>query len=920
MMMDSETAHLVAPTMTLVTLLIVVATPIMFVDTRSRLDTITDRVTTIHNHIGLDEDIVVTCTVPLGPGDILDKSFLRPTIERLSASDSHTLSVHKDLSLVHHTLFHPETVNGSTSDLGASALPWVLTLANGTHDLQQKLVQSEGTGGVVDIRTNFGTFRTQPTASNADLRWDAELCRWFSADNRERVAGWLPGVRKYLTHNPTEFLVAQGMIPFVTLGLVVAASENGHVLAFGVPDQNRVYLFHLVDLDATQLGSCPGYAYEGYLSYSDIDVPDPAGGAVDVGPNFGGSLKLSCDGSVLVVGADQAFTVQHETHQGAVFVFARNLTSHTFQSPGTRLEMALQADTPGRLKVLALSCSGTRLLVADPQSGASGSRIGHATLYYRADTSSAFAVAATFAGSGGQPGLGTSGDLALEGQLVALGSPVGGIVRLYHVVLTGTPAATLSLTITDSAFFGHSVALTRKGDRLAASKSVYYTPGEVRIFALTPHATDRNIAATRTQTLAPGGLGELAFSNDGSVLAFKRPVTTTAWLYQEPQEVVVYALDGGSESGLYAETGQVYRALHATDAGANDAFGDNLALYAQGRGLLVGYSTAFSEESGGAEVADTDTIGVIDIEFTPDPTKPFDMVLLGMNAGTDLVRLNYMDASFTALNAFDTGFSRDGAFNSNGSLFFVIGTANLGRMVDFPAMTAHANNATLGLSTRMKTDWLRDGGEDRVVVCYGTDNDNLEIFQYSGSTFGTAEAVAMHTLACNDVLCQPNSSHCVSLDTDSREVYVWETETFALTHDLSAVLQAGDGPQHLSFSADGTRLALVGSHSTTVFDTTANYTVLWRHVDNSSALHYVAVHPTKPVVAVTRDPEEQFIFHLETGQLLHSNKAKPCGGSGCEYLSLAWGLEGDGQLLIGVKGRVRGYAVSVNQPLVEWFT
>ena len=200
----------------------------------------------------------------------------------------------------------------------------------------------------------------------------------------------------------------------------VVVSGDGSVIAFGIYGdaiEGKVYI---------RYGS----------AYGDSQTLELNSNAGDTGNDFGHSVSLSQDGSILAIGIPN-----HD--DGAVAVFVRHDTGAWTIMHDIRGESPAEADLTGFR--VAISANGTRLAISSPRSNSDTERTGSVRVLENPDPSlnggTWTQIGQTIVGKTGETFSGFSLALSDDGSRVAVGEPFNagigtesGRVRVFELV------------------------------------------------------------------------------------------------------------------------------------------------------------------------------------------------------------------------------------------------------------------------------------------------------------------------------------------------------------------------------------------------------------------------------------------------------------------------------------------------------
>eukprot|EP00804_Cyclotella_cryptica_P015469 CCRYP_003525-RA/>CCRYP_003525-RA protein AED:0.07 eAED:0.07 QI:0/0/0/0.33/1/1/3/0/474 len=332
----------------------------------------------------------------------------------------------------------------------------------------------------------------------------------------------------------------------------ISLSGDGSVLAIGAPyhspssryEAGTVRVFEFKGTGWTQLGlSIDGEAE---------------------GDNFGSSVCLSSDGSVLAIGAPH-----HDANVGTVRVFKFNGTGWT--QLGLSIDGGAQADNSG--KSVALSSDGNMLAIGAP--GLDGQ-----VRVFEFNGTGWTQLGLSIDGEAEGDNFGSSVCLSSDGSVLAIGAPyhdsMVGTVRVFKFNGTGWTQLGLSIDGEYGGGFGWSVALSSDGNMLAIGAPYKSPKGTVRVFEFNDFGwTQLGLSIDGEAEWDEFG-SSVCLSSDGSVLA----VRALASELDSDGYVQVFKLDG--------TTGWSQLGLKIEGEGAGISFGTAVSLSSNGRVLAVG--------------------------------------------------------------------------------------------------------------------------------------------------------------------------------------------------------------------------------------------------------------------------------------------------------------------------------------------
>lgn len=297
------------------------------------------------------------------------------------------------------------------------------------------------------------------------------------------------------------------------------------------------------------------------------------------GAVYGAAVALSRDGNTLAVGADLK-----GTGTGAVYVHVRTPEGWVQQA---RLEAVVPTAGSGFGFSVSLSDDGRRLAVGAPFESLAGTEQGAAYLFDRHDN--AWTMRAHLKASNARDAdwFGSSLALSGEGSTLAVGArhedgpaarPVAdsGAVYVFEQRADGwsEQAYLKAGRAQEGDRFGASLALSAHGDTLAVG-SQSLVRGTVGVFARTPSGWAERAVLQSHEAVARDRFGaQLALSADGDTLAVG----------------AAGSLDAAGVAHVYAHQGGRWlpqAQLRASQAQPGDAFGERLALSADGSVLAV---------------------------------------------------------------------------------------------------------------------------------------------------------------------------------------------------------------------------------------------------------------------------------------------------------------------------------------------
>ena len=399
-------------------------------------------------------------------------------------------------------------------------------------------------------------------------------------------------------------------------GSSVAISADGSTMVVGVPgagtNQGLAYIY--------TRGS------NGWQTANQPAVLAAFNGAA--GDDFGFSVAVSQDGSVVAVGAPDASG--GGTQRGEVYVF--NRPSGGWASQSTQNETT-SASGPGDYDRLghgvALSPDGTYL--AAGATGYSPSTTGQGGVYVWSYSGGALNAAGsgplTAADAGNEDGLGWSVTMPSDGLIYA-GAPyhpgndgpgaVYGFSSESSIEVGYSPWAHVSqieLSASGSQLFGVSVA-AGGGVVAAGAPDTASDQGAVYLFdpplgcatelvhGCFKAATDSAPVATVTDPSGNGLFGDaVALTGDGEALLVGAPGEPTP-PYTSPGRVDVFQ----APSGGWVNATTPARTLGPADATSNDSFGVSVALSSNGAALAVGGPGDDRTVGGEADAFEGDTM------------------------------------------------------------------------------------------------------------------------------------------------------------------------------------------------------------------------------------------------------------------------------------------------------------------------
>jgi hypothetical protein len=350
-------------------------------------------------------------------------------------------------------------------------------------------------------------------------------------------------------------------------------------------------------LVAVMVGALGGHAGALDTNAKEFYANDPSSGA-----DFGGSVAMSTDATTLLIGSSH-FNL---AGQGAAYVKVWDGTTWKQQAK-------LTASDGGSLDVfgasVAISSQGNTAVVGAPGHTVNGnSWTGAAYVFSR--TNGVWTLKAEFVGSTDGAQFGQSVAISSDGTRIVVGSPHDGTNdtgAVYFYVKGSTwpqaPTSTVTGPQTNDRF-GYSVALSGNGNAVAVGEPRYSASADgsqpwVSKVAVYPASSSGlgSLSATLVDPTDTGGddwgYGDsgLAFNAAGTELAVGAPDTST--------------YNGQSTSGvvyLYSNTGSGWSssAVFAPAAVAVAAYGESVALSADGTTLLVGAPVGRGGPNGGA--------------------------------------------------------------------------------------------------------------------------------------------------------------------------------------------------------------------------------------------------------------------------------------------------------------------------------
>jgi len=287
---------------------------------------------------------------------------------------------------------------------------------------------------------------------------------------------------------------------------------------------------------------------------------------------FGTDIALSANGTRVVIGG--AFNDGNGANAGHARVFERN--GNAWVQLGADLDGEAAEDRFGG--AVAISNDGSRIAVGSYLNDGGGSSSGHVRIFDFAGGAWT-QVGGDIDGEAGR-GSGWAVDLNGTGNRVVIGGPgvgsVNGHVKVYQFI--DGVWAQVGTTLAAGAEFGHAVAISDDGNRIAASfpsASGSSQPGSTNVYDWNGAVWTQVGATIRGEGISDNSGGALSLSADGSLLA-----------------IGANGNDGGGSSSGHV---RVYRLVSGTwtqvgadlDGAAGDSFGSSVTLSADGTRLLA---------------------------------------------------------------------------------------------------------------------------------------------------------------------------------------------------------------------------------------------------------------------------------------------------------------------------------------------
>jgi hypothetical protein len=775
------------------------------------------------------------------------------------------------------------------------------TLANGSYDGQRKEVSNLDGVRVTEVRTTHGTFRLGLDDPTASVIWDRQQCAWQAEEHAVNAPFWKPQHLVPGLHGVAE---AQSTMEFSFSGAVVAVSEDGSTMAVGLPDENKVSVFHWYTL----LGAgCPGWHWKKSFVYGASVIPSWVTSTLPA--NFGSSLKLSCDGSVLVVGAERAANA-NGTQVGAVYLFER-ADSGTWSSTGTLLASTVtdQELQPTRARALAVSCNGLRILAGYPWHN---NRTGAVVLFSRAGPTDSFVPYGSWPGAQAQVEFGYAGALAkngvevyasepefpddgigtiITGRIRVLSAPVGGVLASVAILVNplSGPIASRGQTglSLDVDFAGTVLVYTTGLDALVSYGSAL----------LLKRTSDRGWqhVATRFDL----GASDVKVSHDGKLVAVR--VRTSDEVIGTANTVVITELSdlsawagGGSQELLWRLPSPAF-----TPAQVNGA-AQHLNLYQNGRGLITGSgsSTEFASVDGpGAPVA---------LVRTLDPTLVLStyatsVVAIRQSEGILSMLEDFAVTSQTSggadINDYDTEFLR--CYGDSGLLVFSVGLN----------VFTHTRNVTSTLLNQKVCQYVPHLN-DTAVVCAGTTPFTCRALStLTGATVSEFDGHGADDAIVAGEVHPVDQTRVVTVGEDF--FWVWSLTNGSALHHKNTFLAEADAWTGVAWHPAGTLIfATATGNLLYAFDATDSaYPMVW----NATApvgCSGVVVHPTGDVVACL---DQLTFFETATGRLI--NTITPP----ITLVKGSWNRVGTALALVGSNTLTYLYDTSFTRPRLSWF-
>jgi len=349
-------------------------------------------------------------------------------------------------------------------------------------------------------------------------------------------------------------------------GTKLALSGDGKTLAVGAPSENGGYPDG--DIHEPSAGMVFLYAQENGVWNLQRILKAPV---IEAWVNFGETIGLSDDGSVLAVG-ETGFTLWERT--GAVYVYERNGDSwETGDLNPTAVFSAPENETGLGGSGLAISADGNSVAAGAPRFfDAQQGHDGAVYLYQR--SANGWEQTHTVYGEGSTAGIGGSLAFSSSGQYLAIKGGAAG------VLIRNTDTGEMDLIpppIADTVGFGYQLALSGSGDIVAVSSpSEDDRVGAVYVFERYGNDWQQQARLKASHASVSNFGTGLSLSADGKVLAASTPWASSPAGY--PGQAFIFK----SSNAGWAE---IVR-LSGVDSGPDDAFGYSVALSADGNTMV----------------------------------------------------------------------------------------------------------------------------------------------------------------------------------------------------------------------------------------------------------------------------------------------------------------------------------------------